>query len=113
MLKQNLENFTLNFKEKNVRSEVIKNYLKEYLQIIILDFLYSAKYKGLIFTRGSCLRVCYGLNIFYLKQDIENLFESKNFVDEFIKNFNALYERYKREYLRLSINGLAVNLTKE
>ncbi len=35
-----------------------------------------------------------------LKSKIENLFDSKNFIDEFVKNFKALYERYKNEYLK-------------
>lgn len=40
---------------------IIRNYLKEYLQYPVLDLLYNSReYKNLIFTGGSCLRVCFG-----------------------------------------------------
>lgn len=39
-----------------------RNLLKEYLQLLVLDFIYShPKYSGLIFYGGSCLAQCYGL----------------------------------------------------
>jgi hypothetical protein len=39
-----------------------RNILKEYLQILVLDFIYSHKdYSQLIFYGGSCLAHCYGL----------------------------------------------------
>jgi predicted nucleotidyltransferase component of viral defense system len=39
-----------------------RNILKEYLQIFILDFIYShEKYNHLIFYGGSCLSHCFGL----------------------------------------------------
>lgn len=39
-----------------------RNLLKEYLQIYILDFIYSnEKYKDLVFYGGSCLSQCYSL----------------------------------------------------
>ena len=39
------------------------------------------------------------INLTYLKQDIENLFESKSFVEDFVKNFKNIYARYKKQYL--------------
>lgn len=40
----------------------VRNALKEYLQIIILDYLYSHPvYSKLVFYGGSCLAQCYGL----------------------------------------------------
>ncbi len=49
--------------EKNrlgVPEPVIKNYLKEYLQYPILDFIFNGReYNNFIFTGGSCLRVCF------------------------------------------------------
>lgn len=40
----------------------VRNILKEYLQIIVLDYLYSHPVYGkLIFYGGSCLAQCYGL----------------------------------------------------
>jgi len=39
-----------------------RNLAKEYLQILVLDLIYSKpKYSGLIFYGGSCLAHCYGL----------------------------------------------------
>lgn len=39
-----------------------RNILKEYLQILVLDFIYSHKdYSQLVFYGGSCLAHCYGL----------------------------------------------------
>jgi predicted nucleotidyltransferase component of viral defense system len=62
MLKNILEKIVLDEKRKNTPSFVIQNMLKEYLQYPVLNFLYSNKlYKQLIFTGGSCLRICYGM----------------------------------------------------
>lgn len=39
-----------------------RNILKEYLQILVLDFLYShSRYSQLVFYGGSCLAHCFGL----------------------------------------------------
>lgn len=39
-----------------------RNILKEYLQIVVLDYLYAhPKYSKLVFYGGSCLAQCYGL----------------------------------------------------
>lgn len=46
----------------NVPNFVIVNFLKEYLQYPVLNFIYSnKKYRNFIFTGGSCLRVCFDL----------------------------------------------------
>lgn len=51
-----------------------RNLLKEYLQTIILDFIYShPKYSKLIFYGGSCLAQCF---------DLPRLSEDLDFVDE-------------------------------
>lgn len=49
--------------EKETASAVFKrNLVKEYLQVIILSFLYSRDdYRNLVFYGGSSLRHCYGL----------------------------------------------------
>ena len=40
----------------------MRNLAKEYLQILVLDFIYSnPKYKELVFYGGSCLAHCFGL----------------------------------------------------
>jgi len=54
-----------------------RNLFKEELQNFVLNFVYNSKYKNLIFTGGTCLRKCYGLN---------RLSEDLNF--DYIENFN-------------------------
>jgi len=60
--------------EKKSASTVFKrNLVKEYLQLLILSFLYSHKeYRSLVFYGGSCLRHCY---------DLPRLSEDLDFVD--------------------------------
>lgn len=51
-----------------------RNLLKEYLQILILDFLYSREdYSQLVFYGGSCLAHCYGLQRLSEDLDLVNL----------------------------------------
>ncbi|MEA2064812.1 MAG: nucleotidyl transferase AbiEii/AbiGii toxin family protein [Patescibacteria group bacterium] len=53
-----------NLLEENSGKTILyqRNILKEYLQIFVLDFIYSnKKYKDLIFYGGSCLSQCYNL----------------------------------------------------
>lgn len=60
---------------------VVVNFLKEYLQYPVLNFIYGSKnYKKFIFTGGSCLRICY---------DLPRLSEDLDF-DLLPKDFNRL-----------------------
>jgi len=83
-------------KEKGAASAVFKrNLVKEYLQVLVLSFLYSHKeYRTLIFYGGSSLRHCYNL---------PRLSEDLDFVDVEKKiNLNKLAEElvnfFKRKY---------------
>ena len=53
------------------RNQLFKrNLLKEYLQVVVLDFIYShPKYSELVFYGGSCLSHCFGLN--RLSEDLD------------------------------------------
>jgi len=53
------------------RNQIFKmNLLKEKLQIVVLDFIYSnPKYSELVFYGGSCLSHCFGLN--RLSEDLD------------------------------------------
>ena len=63
MLTDNLELVVDEAKRKNLSIGVIVNLLKEALQYYVLSYIYSSSYgKKLLFTGGSCLRICYGLN---------------------------------------------------
>ncbi len=47
-----------------------RNLLKEYLQVVVLDYLYShSEYSELVFYGGSCLAHCFGLN--RLSEDLD------------------------------------------
>ncbi len=60
MLKQIMKNLTAEKKMAGVPDFVIRNFLKEYLQYPVLQFIYNnPNYKQLVFTGGSCLRICY------------------------------------------------------
>ncbi len=70
-----------------------RNIVKEYLQVVVLSFIYSnPEYNGLIFYGGFCLRHCFGL---------ERLSEDLDFVDvekkvDINKIANSLKVFYKK-----------------
>lgn len=55
--------FLIDLLKKSKANNLFKrNLLKEYLQVLVLEFLYSnPKYSKLVFYGGSCLAHCYGL----------------------------------------------------
>jgi len=62
MLEQVLANLVEEKRQENVPDFLIVNFLKEYLQYPVLDWLYKHEpYRKFIFTGGSCLRICHGL----------------------------------------------------
>lgn len=57
-------------RQRGYSLELIKNLLKETLQYYVLAYIFSSSYSNkLIFTGGTCLRICYGLN--RLSEDID------------------------------------------
>lgn len=63
MLEQILVNIIEEKKKQDITNDVMRNLLKEALQYYVLDFIYNSSYgRKLIFTGGSSLRICYGLN---------------------------------------------------
>ncbi len=74
-----LKNFLLEHPTKNLAFQ--RNLLKEYFQIIILDFFFShPEYSNLVFYGGTCLRHCYGLPRF--SEDLDFVDLKKNIVLE-------------------------------
>ncbi len=70
MLKEILENIVKEKRREGAPDFVIKNFLKEYLQYPVLDFIYNNPlYKNMIFTGGSCLRICF--NAPRLSEDLD------------------------------------------
>jgi len=60
MLLEVLQNIVAEKIRLGVSKPVIRNYLKEYLQYPVLDFIYNGEeYNDFIFIGGSCLRVCF------------------------------------------------------
>ncbi|MEK7065007.1 MAG: nucleotidyl transferase AbiEii/AbiGii toxin family protein [Patescibacteria group bacterium] len=60
MLLNILQNIVDEKRRLQVSDSVIKNYLKEYLQYPVLDFIYNGQeYNDFIFVGGSCLRICF------------------------------------------------------
>ena len=83
-------------KEKKAASNVFKrNLVKEYLQVLILSFLFShKKYRTLIFYGGSSLRHCY--NLPRLSEDLDFVDVEKNIdlnklADDLVNFFNKKY----------------------
>lgn len=60
MLKEILKNIVKEKRRAGAPDFVTKNFLKEYLQYPVLDFIYNSQdCKNFIFTGGSCLRICF------------------------------------------------------
>jgi predicted nucleotidyltransferase component of viral defense system len=96
MIISELEAIVIKEKQKGRLDAFIKSALKEYLQVYVLNFIYTEKAYSdkLIFTGGTCLRHCYNLN--RLSEDID--------LDQ-IKMINLnqlkdnLLDYFKRKYL--------------
>lgn len=62
MIEQILKAIVQEKKLQGNSKSLIKNYLKEYIQYLVLSLLYNQKkMKNLVFKGGSCLRICYEL----------------------------------------------------
>lgn len=101
MIEQILKTIVQEKKLQGNSTSLIRNYLKEYIQYLVLSLLYNhKKMKNLVFKGGSCLRICdnlprlsedldfdYDKNIIgvdvlgeldeYLKKEIKNKYYSK------------------------------------
>ena len=102
-------------KESGSENKVFqRNILKEYFQIVILDFIYSSpEYNHLIFYGGSCLAHCFNLprlsedlDFVDIKKDIDKKKLLKDLKKYFVKEtgieINATCQKF-RIYLKLPI----------
>ena len=82
--------------QKGSAVSFVKNSLKEYLQVYILNYIYtSSRYKqALIFTGGTCLRHCYQLN--RLSEDLD--FDQKEIINS-NQLRDDLYDYFTKKYL--------------
>ncbi len=69
------------------------NIAKEYLQIVILDFIYSSpKYSQMFFYGGSCLAHCFGLN--RLSEDLDFVDADKDVkIEEMAKDLEGYFNK--------------------
>ncbi len=70
-----------------------RNLLKNYLQVVVLDFIYSTKkYSGLIFYGGSCLAHCH--NLPRLSEDLDFVdLEKKIEISELAKDLEEYFKK--------------------
>ena len=62
MLEITLKQIITEKKKQGVSKILILNYLKEYIQYLVLSLIYNhKKFKKLTFKGGSCLRICFNL----------------------------------------------------
>ena len=90
---------------QNKSSLYVRSLLKEYLQIYVLNFMYlNPKYnKIFVFTGGTCLRHCFGLN--RLSEDLD--FDLKKPIDvNELKNSLSVYFKTEFMYEDLSVSVL-------
>lgn len=89
MLEEILKTIVEEKKKAGMRRPLILNFLREYLQYLVLSYLYnSPDFKKLVFKGGSCLRVCFDLP--RLSEDLDfdgrvDLLRLENFLKEKIK----------------------------
>ncbi|MBU4141824.1 nucleotidyl transferase AbiEii/AbiGii toxin family protein [Patescibacteria group bacterium] len=118
MLKEILKDIVAEKRREGAPDFVIKNFLKEYLQYPVMDFIYnSADYKNFIFTGGSCLRICFNaprlsedldfdiklsdykkFKINKLAEDLQDYFKRK-----FLINAGIKIQSDKRVYIKFSV----------
>lgn len=97
MLMDDLKTTVDEAKRKKLTGPLIMILLKEVLQYYLLSYLYSSSYgKKLIFTGGSCLRICYGLNRLSEDLDFDILpsddINKKQLTDDIIQYFRKVLQ---------------------
>ncbi len=96
MIYKELEKIVQGQKERGNSKSYIRNILKEYLQVYILNYIYtSPKYsKELIFTGGTCLRHFYNLERLSedLDFDYDNSIDTQELTDDLLEYFKKKYK---------------------
>ncbi|TRZ77486.1 hypothetical protein D4R87_02675 [bacterium] len=118
MLKEVLQKIVDDKRAQGVPDFVIRNFLKEYLQYPVLDFIYNnPDYKNFIFTGGSCLRICFNaprlsedldfdlIGDDYKRLDMHKLADSLQdyFKNKFIFDVESRVQADKRVYLKFPV----------
>ncbi|MBI4991081.1 nucleotidyl transferase AbiEii/AbiGii toxin family protein, partial [Candidatus Gottesmanbacteria bacterium] len=78
LLEELLKPIVAEKKQLGIPKAVIINYLKEYIQYLVLSLIYNhPHFKNLVFKGGSCLRICY--NLPRLSEDLDFDYAKKQF----------------------------------
>lgn len=103
MIEKELEKIVWEERERGSSGDMIRNVLKEYLQVSLLYFVStSPSYKNLIFTGGTCLRHFYGLE--RLSVDLDFDYETKPDTHKMLDQIgNFFHKRYRYDDLRGSL----------
>lgn len=81
---------------------VIRNFLKEYLQYPVLEFVYNGReYRNFIFTGGSCLRICFSAP--RLSEDLDFDLLEKDWKELPLEKMARELEIYFKEKYLLSV----------
>lgn len=88
-------------KSLGIPKAVILNYLKEYIQYLVLNLIYNhPKFKRLVFKGGSCLRVCYRLP--RLSEDLDFDYQKKQFSNRLLHDLEKyLSDEIRNKYFSL------------
>src|SRR3990167_2231944 len=89
----------------------VRNILKEELQNFVLNFIYTSKYKDLIFTGGTSLRKNYGLN--RLSEDLDFDYNGKLDIGAFTTELLEYFKEslgYKSISAKISTNRQSIYL---
>ncbi len=86
----------------------VRNLLKEYLQILILSYIYSKKpYKELFFYGGTCLSHCY--NLPRLSEDLGFVDVKKEVkIKDISKDIASFLEKKENLPLKLKVHGFHI-----
>ena len=102
MLEDILKQIVVDNSQKGVPNAVTVNYLKEYIQYLVLNLIYNHRtYQKLVFKGGSCLRVCF--NLPRLSEDLDFDYNQKKFKGNLLASLQdyLLYEIKKKHLTRL------------
>lgn len=106
MLLAELESFYRQISAAPHGANYLRNRLKEFLHLYLLDFIYKhAQFRELIFYGGTCLRHCFGLPRLSEDLDFEYLhgeFPFRDMADEIEAHFRAVHH----------YRGLSIKLQK-
>src|SRR3990167_3080723 len=98
MIEQILQEIVQEKKLQGNGKSLIRNYLKEYIQYLVLSLLYNQnKMKNLVFKGGSCLTLCFHLP--RLSEDLDFDYDEnilgKNILEDQIFHFILVIEQRK------------------